>query len=236
MKCYSARRYLEKMAADEINGRILRLLEEHLQTCSGCRGEYQEMKEILAAGREVSQLKTIPQFTSAWRQRVRQEAFKKEIMSRHFWAVFKANTLIPALGVLVVLVVLGMSSFISKHFLLQAEIEPEIHRYSPAQSAMVGIPLVVRFANGKAPRDITYHWTAEYGRFLSWVQGKVSVLGAEAMTEEPKVYWGVDFEDQRESSNFKIRLQVEAARTGRAIARAELRLERDGEGVFWVKD
>ncbi len=235
MKCYNARKYLEKMAAGEIDGVLLRQLQGHLQTCPGCRGEYREMKQALEIWQQASRLEPAPQFSPAWRQRIRQEAFKKESASRSFFAVFKGNTLIPALGVLVALAVLGTLNFMNNRFLPKAVIEPEINRYSPALSATVGIPLTVKLSGGKVPENIIYHWTTEYGRFLS-LNGKATELGGDVRTQEDKVYWSVDFKDGRDSSGFEIYLQVREQKTGKVIAQADLRLEKDGEGFWVVKD
>lgn len=234
MKCYNVRRYLESMAAGEIDGVLLRRLEEHLEDCPGCRGEYQEMKQAWEQWRESSRAVPAPDFSPAWRQRIRQEAFEKESGSRSFFGVFKGNTLIPAWGVLAVLVVFGVFD-IGNRFAPKLIIEPQITKYTPTMSSVIGIPLTAKFVSGGTSRDVSYHWTAEYGQFLSWEMGKVTGLGAEVRTEADKLYWSVDFKDQREISSFKIRLQVEDPQTGRGIARAELRLERDGEGYFIVK-
>lgn len=234
MKCYNVRSHLEKMVAGEVDGILLNRLQEHLQTCPGCREEYQEMKQALELWRQAPQTEPAPQFSPAWRQRIRQEAFKKEAYGRSFFGVFKANTLIPALGVLVVLLVLGMLSFLNNRFAPKVTIEPLITRYSPAVSSVVGIPLTVKLSDGKIPEQIRYHWTAEYGRFLSF-NGKVTELGAEVRTQADKVYWSVDSKDKWERADFKIRLQVENEKTGETVAWDELRLERDGEGGWVVK-
>lgn len=234
MKCYNVRPHLEKMAAGEIDGVLLRQLQEHLQTCPGCQGEYREMKQALEIWQQAPQLEPAPQFSPAWRQRIRQEAFKKESGSRSFFTVFKANTLIPALGVLAVLAVVGTLNFINNRFAPKVSIEPLIKRYSPVMSATIGIPLTAKFTADNIPENIVYHWTTDYGRFLSW-DGKVTELGREVRTETAKVYWSVDFDGQREASDFNIRLQVEDRLTGKTIAQAGLGLEKDDEGFFVVK-
>ena len=235
MKCYNVRPHLEKMAAGEIDGVLLRQLQGHLQTCPGCRGEYREMKQVLEIWRQAPRLEPAPQFSPAWRQRIRQEAFKKESGSRSFFTVFKGNTLIPALGVLVAFAVLGIFNFVNHRFFPKVVIEPEITRYSPALSSVIGLPLTVKLSGGKVPENIIYHWTTEYGRFLS-SNGKATELGGDVRTQEDKVYWSVDFKDGKDSSGFGISLQVEEQKTGKVIAQADLRLEKDGEGFWVVKD
>ncbi len=234
MNCYNVRQYLEKMAAGEIDGLLLRQLQEHIQNCPGCRGEYQEMKQALELWRQSPRAAPTPYFSSAWRQRIRQEAFKKESGSRSFFTAFKSNTLIPALGVLAVLAVFGVFD-ISNRFASKLIIEPQIKKYTPTMSSVIGIPLTAKFTSGKTPRNVTYHWISEYGRFLSW-NGKVIELGTDIMTQANKVYWSVDFKDEREDSSFEIRLQVEDLKTSKIIAQAELRMGRDEEGFFRVKD
>lgn len=234
MKCYNVRPHLEKMAAGEIDGVLFRRLEEHLQTCPGCRGEYREMKLVWELWRQASRDEPAPSFSPAWRQRIRQKAFEKEAGGRCFFSVFKTNTLLPALGVLAVVLVLGALSFINNRFAPKAAIVPLITRYSPAQSSTIGIPLTAQFTVAKIRKNIAYHWTTDYGRFLGW-DGKVTELGREVRTEADKVYWSVDFDDQREALGFIIRLQVEDLTTGRILAHAELELGKNDEGFFVVK-
>ncbi|MGE5607278.1 MAG: anti-sigma factor family protein [Bacteroidota bacterium] len=231
MKCYNVRPYLEKMAAGEIDGVLFRRLEEHLQICPGCRGEYQEMKQVLELWRQAPRDEPVPYFSPAWRQRVRQKAFEKEAGGRSFFSVFKTNTLIPALGVFAVLAVLGVFN-IGNRFTPKLTIKPQITKYAPTMSSVIGIPLTARFGGGTR-RNLTYHWTAEYGQFLSW-NGKVVELGADVRTRESKVYWSVKFKDDREGSSFYIRLEVEDRKTGKVIARAILKLEKDEAGFFVV--
>ncbi len=235
MKCYNVRPHLEKVAAGAIDGMLLRQIEKHLQTCSGCRGEYYEMKQALELWRQAPRFEPAPQFSPAWRQRIRQEAFEKEAYGRSFFRVFKGNTLIPALGVLVVLAVIGMFNFVNNRLVSKVVIEPEITRYSPALSSVIGILLTVKLSGGKIPEQISYHWTTEYGRFLSG-DGKAVELGGDVRTQEDKVYWSVDFKDGRDSSGFGIYLQVGEQKTGKVIAQTELRLEKDGDGFWVVKD
>lgn len=234
MQCYSARKYLEKLAIGEIDGILAGQLREHLQSCPGCREEYLEMEQALEMWKQTPQTKPAPQFGPVWRQRVRQEAFKSEANRRSFFSVFKANTLIPALGVLAVFVVYGVFS-IYHRLAPKVEIEPLMKRYTPAISSSVGLPLTVKFSNNKTPKNIIYHWTAEYGLFLSW-EGKVTELGADAVTRENKVYWSIDFNEKSKCSSFKIHLEVENLKTGKIIAQDELGLEKDSKGFFIIKE
>ncbi len=235
MKCYTVRKYLEKLAAGEIEGVLAGQLHGHLQSCPGCREEYREMKLALEMWRQTAKSGPAPQFSSAWRQRVRQEAFRKEADSRSFFSVWKSNTLVPALGVLAIFLVYGLFS-IYKYFTPQVVIEPLIKKYTPALSSSVGIPLTAKFLSGKTPRNITYHWIAEYGLFLSWEKGKVTELGADTVTRGNKVYWSVDFNDKKESPSFEIRLQVKDSKKDKTVAQTKLRIAKDENGFFTVKE
>lgn len=113
MNCYNVRYHLEKMAAGEIKGSLERQLLEHLRSCSGCRGEYQEMKQALEMNQEPESGGSL-RFNPVWRQRIRQDAFEREAGRRGFFAVFKANTLIPALGVLAVILVFIVFGFFNR--------------------------------------------------------------------------------------------------------------------------
>lgn len=233
MNCYNVRYYLEKMAAGEIKGSLERQLLEHLRSCSGCRGEYQEMKQALEMHQEPESGGNL-KFNPVWRQRIRQDAFEKEAGRSSFFAVFKANTLIPALGVVAVLMVFGVFN-IFNHFTPEVTIDPLITRYSPAMSSTIGIPLTVKFFDDQGPKEIAYHWITEYGQFLFW-DDSLTELGPEVKTRANKVYWSVALEEEREVSNFAIHLRVVDLKTGKTISRAELRLKRDGEGFYVVEE
>lgn len=230
MKCYNVRPHLEKMAAGEIDGILLRWLEGHLQNCPGCREEYREMKEALKIWQQTPRLEPAPQFSPAWRQRIRQDAFEREAGRRCFFSVFKANTLIPALGVLVVLIVFGVFNIFNR-FTSKAAIDPLITRYNPALSSTIGIPLIIKFFDVQPPENIVYRWSTEYGRFLNG-DGIVTELGPEVRTQAEKVYWSAAVEEEFEGPSFTISVRVEDLKTGKLISRAELRMERDGEGYY----
>jgi hypothetical protein len=180
MNCYNIRNYLEKLAAGEIKGSLERQLLEHLQSCPGCLGEYQEMRQVLEMNQEPG-FDRASYFNPVWRQRVRQDAFQREAGRRSFFGVFKANAIIPALGALAVLAVFGVFNIFDR-FTPKATIDPLITRYSPAMSSTIGIPLRVKLINYRGLKEIAYHWSTEYGQFLFW-DGIVTELGPEARTQ-----------------------------------------------------
>lgn len=233
MNCFSVRRYLEKMVAGEIKGSLERQLLEHLQSCSGCRGEYQEMKQVLEMNQEPVSGEIL-RFNPVWRQRIRQDAFERETGRRGFFAVFKANTFIPALGVLAVLIVFGVFNTFN-HFTPKVTIEPMITRYSPGMSSTIGIPLTAKIIDDRGPKEIAYHWSTEYGQFLFW-DDSLTELGPEVWTRANKVYWSVALEEEREVSSFTICLRVADLKTGKIFSRAELRLKRDGEEFYITQE
>lgn len=234
MNCFNVRQYLEKMATGKISGLLFRRLQEHLQSCPGCREEYQEMKLALEMMNQEPESGRGVYFNPVWRQRIRQKAFEREANRRSFFSAFKANTLVPALGALAVLMVLGVFNLFNR-FAPKAAIEPLITRYSPAVSSTIGIPLTVKFIDDQAPKKIAYHWSTDYGRFLIW-DGQAAELGPEARTQADTVYWSVDFKEEFEGPSFEIRLQVEDLKTGKIIAQAKLGLRRDGEGFYVVQN
>lgn len=235
MRCYNVRKYLEKLAAGETNGFLADQLHNHLKACPGCREEYQEMKQALEMQQQAPRIEPARQFGPVWRQRIRQEAFKNEANRRSLFSIFKANTLIPALGVLAVFLVFGVFSIYDR-FIPKVVIEPLMKRYNPVLSSSVGIPLTVKFLNCKTPKDLTYRWVTEYGQFLSWDGSKVIGLGVDAVTYDNKVYWSIGFNDKRECSNFEIHLEVKDHKTGKIIAQDELGLKKDSKGFLVVKE
>lgn len=113
------------------------------------------------------------------------------------------------------------------------QIEAGIRRYSPAMSATPGIPLRVRRADGKVFKNVNYRWTTEYGRFLRWDK-KVETMGAALRSGPDKLYWSVDFKQKRPVTHFDIRGRVEKAGTGKVVAEAKIKMERDQNGYFLV--
>lgn len=128
MNCYNARKYLEELAVGEINSPLARRLLEHLRSCPACREEYQMMKQALEMMRSSQAIESRPQFDSVWRQRIRQEAIVKEASRRGFFAVFKTNTLIPALGVLAVVLVFMVFSIFNRFVPGNKEKESDVYQ------------------------------------------------------------------------------------------------------------
>ncbi|NLW48990.1 MAG: hypothetical protein GXY86_16880 [Firmicutes bacterium] len=233
MNCYIVRSRLEKMAAGEIGGVLRSQIQEHFRSCPGCLKEYQAMKQALEMMEQEPQEAEKRSFSPVWRQRIRQRAVREELRRRSFFSVFKANTLVPALGVLVVFAVLGVFSVLIR-FTPKVVIKPSIEGYSPLMSSTIGIPLIAKLTGGKTPQKVVYHWTAEYGRFLSW-GGEVTELGTDIRIQENEVYWSIDAKEISEFTSFDIHLQVEAFKTGKTITRTSLSLEKDEEGFFVVR-
>ena len=69
-------------------------------------------------------------------------------------------------------------------------IRSDLDFYSLFMSSVPGLPLTGRFKSGKTPENIKYHWSTEYGSFLSWGEdGVVSDLGSDFSNLGEKVYW-----------------------------------------------
>lgn len=233
LNCYIVRSRLERMAAGEIDGVLASQIQEHLRFCPGCLKEYQAMKQALEMMEQEPQGTEKRSFSPVWRQRIRQRAIREELRQRSFFSVFKANTLVPALGVLLVFAVLGVFSVLIR-FTPKVVIKPSVEGYSPIISSTIGIPLTAKLTRGKTPQNVNYHWTAEYGRFLRW-DGEVTELGTDIRIQENEVYWSVDAEEISKITSFDIHLQVEAFKTGKTIVQAALSLEKDEDGFFVVR-
>ncbi len=94
-------------------------------------------------------------------------------------------------------------------------IKPEIDLYTPSMNSTVGIGLNVTFNGGK---DAKYHWTTDYGYFVSWSSPdfKVVNLGKEVTNNGEKIYWSFSELDAK-SHDFKVNLVIEGIKTDKPL-------------------
>ncbi|MDN7025945.1 hypothetical protein FGU65_13805 [Methanoculleus sp. FWC-SCC1] len=101
--------------------------------------------------------------------------------------------------------------------------------YAPVMSQTVGIELAAHYS-GPA-QDAAYHWITDYGEFVAWASPdyEVTPLGADAVTQEPVVYWTyLPEQPGEEPATVRVAVTVEEAGTGRTLATAEQKIVRDG--------
>ena len=120
-------------------------------------------------------------------------------------------------------------------------IKPEILKYSPMMSSTPGIPLIAKFAGDLKNINYQYHWAAEQGTFLKWSDegqdiGRIEILGNDIKTDEQKVYWTVDYNEEIKADSFKVRLTIEENETGKAIAEAVIQIDQQNQGYFTIKE
>ena len=100
-------------------------------------------------------------------------------------------------------------------------------QYSPAMSAVPGIGLTPVY-EPPAGTTVNYHWTADFGYFVSWNPPNYVVLprGADLTTTMGRLYWTYD---PRYAPDRKpvVTIVVEAQEpdTGRVVARRTLKLD-----------
>jgi hypothetical protein len=110
-------------------------------------------------------------------------------------------------------------------------VRPEPLQYSPAMSSTPGIGLRTVFVP-PAGTAVDYHWSADYGYFVSWNAPSFKVVprGADLVATEGTLYWSYDAKRAFERKPV-VTIAVEArdAESGRVLARKKLKLDWDGD-------
>lgn len=104
-------------------------------------------------------------------------------------------------------------------------IRPEIYEYSLNMSSSPGIPLVAQFTRDLKNKDYKYHWIAERGTFLKWHKegrGRIEELGSDIKTNEHKVYWAVDPDEEIGS--------------GKVMHETTIQIDQQRKGYFTIKE
>ncbi|SCP94821.1 hypothetical protein [Anaerobium acetethylicum] len=119
----------------------------------------------------------------------------------------------------------------------EVQIKPEIEQYSTFMSSVPGLPLTAEFTSNSTNGNLTYHWIAEEGYFLTWNQetGRIKVLGNDTRMNEPKIYWSVNPEEETDVSSFSIYLTVEDHNSAEEMSETSIRIERNEEGMYKIK-
>lgn len=107
MRCSKVRRFLDNFAAGETSQMFNTLLKRHIQTCPDCAREMQLVQEARQLLATASPVKPGPQFSAAWRQRVREAAGREPSPRPKFGYALRLRPLLPALGAAVVILGIG---------------------------------------------------------------------------------------------------------------------------------
>lgn len=111
-------------------------------------------------------------------------------------------------------------------------ITSEIGGYNPLMSSTPGIPLMTTM--GKAPEGVKYHWSAEYGIFLSWENDKIEILGSSIENQGEKIFWAVDPETKIDVPEFKVYLSLESEDGTIVYSQASIKIRGGQDGFFIV--
>jgi hypothetical protein len=116
---------------------------------------------------------------------------------------------------------------------IEVTINSEINKYSPLMSSTPGMPLVAETKE----EDIKYHWIAEQGTFLSWDRdsGKINIFGKDIKSNEQRIYWSVDPNEEIKISPFRIYLKIENNDTSKIIYETSIEIEQSKDGFFSIK-
>ena len=103
-------------------------------------------------------------------------------------------------------------------------IDSDLDFYSLAMSSVPGLPLIGRFESDKILQNVKYHWSTEYGSFLSWGDdGVIRELGSEFSNFGEKVYWSPGlFEQDAVNKEFEIILKLEDSTGINVLAKAKI--------------
>jgi hypothetical protein len=115
MRCRKVRSYLSAYSNDEVVGRDLVAVREHLSTCSSCRREEALYSSMRESARELKSARLSPDFNSNLLNRIAHERFAETRSRAYFPRVeppmFLWRHLAPALSAVVVLAVVGIMTF-----------------------------------------------------------------------------------------------------------------------------
>jgi hypothetical protein len=116
---------------------------------------------------------------------------------------------------------------------IEVAINSEINKYSPLMSSTPGMPLVAETKE----EDIKYHWITEQGTFLNWERdsGKINILGKDIKSNEQRIYWSVDPNEEIKISAFRIYLKIESNNTSKIIYETSIEIEQSKDGFFSIK-
>lgn len=117
-------------------------------------------------------------------------------------------------------------------------IKPELFEYSPYMSSTPGIPLVAVFTRELKNKNYICHWIAEEGTFLKWHgsaggMGRIEVLGRDVMSNEHKIFWTVDPDQEIKVESFEVHLTIEELDTGNVMFETSLEIKQK-EPLFFV--
>jgi hypothetical protein len=111
MRCRKVRSYLSAYSNDEVVGRDLVAVREHLSTCSSCRREEALYSSMRQSARELKSTKLPADFNAKLLSRIAQERFSETRSKAYFPRVqpplFQWRHLAPALSAAVVLALVG---------------------------------------------------------------------------------------------------------------------------------
>lgn len=109
------------------------------------------------------------------------------------------------------------------------DLRAEPTQYSPAMSSAPGIGLTPVWVP-PAGLEVDYHWTADFGYFVSWNAPNYAVVprGADLVATEGRLYWTYDprYTADRKSV-VTIVVEARERETGRVLARRTLKLDWD---------
>jgi len=115
-------------------------------------------------------------------------------------------------------------------------IKSDIDFYSLAMSSVPGIPLTGRFKSGKIPENVKYHWSIEYGSFLSWEDdGVINDLGSDFSNFGEKIYWTPEISEKSiADEKIEIILELKDITGMKVLARAKIiiKITEDGFSII----
>ena len=112
-----------------------------------------------------------------------------------------------------------------------------IDKYSPIMSSVPGIPLMPEYYSNENTKKYMFQWTTEQGHFIKWDDNyKIIQLEKMVTNNGEKIFWAIDFIQNKEKIPFKIWLKVIDLETENVIDETEVLVDKNNEGFYIVKE
>lgn len=112
-----------------------------------------------------------------------------------------------------------------------------IDKYSPVMSSIPGIPLIPEYYNNKKSQEkYMFQWITEQGHFIKWDDNyEIIELGNDVKNNGEKIFWAIDFEQNKEKIPFKILLKLIDLETENIIDETQILIEKNNEDYYIVQ-